>query len=177
MCIETNWYVITGGPSSGKTKIIEYLAFLGYSVIPEAARILIDVEKSKGKSVEEIRSNEAEFQKKILEMKIEVEDRISPERITFFDRGIPDSIAYDQICGLDIKQSISASQKRKYKRVFLLEQVPFENDYGRIEGEKIANDLSKLLHKSYSDLGYNVIEVPAVPIDKRTEFILKEIEK
>jgi len=83
MRIETNWYVITGGPSSGKTKIIEYLAFLGYSVIPEAARILIDVEKSRGKSVEEIRSNEAEFQKKVLEMKIEIENRISPERITF----------------------------------------------------------------------------------------------
>jgi len=177
MRIETNWYVITGGPSSGKTKIIEYLAFLGYSVIPEAARILIDVEKSKGKSVEEIRSNEAEFQKKVLEMKIKIENRISPEQITFFDRGIPDSIAYDQICGLDTKQAISASQKRKYERVFLLEQVPFENDYGRIEGEKIANDLSELLYESYSDLGYDVIKVPVMPIDKRTEFILRKIEK
>ena len=59
----------------------------------------------------------------------------------------------------------------------MLEQVPFENDYGRIEGEKIANDLSELLYESYSDLGYDVIKVPVMPIDKRTEFILRKIEK
>ena len=96
--INTNWYVITGEPSSGKTKVIEYLAFLNYAIIPEAARILIDTEASKGKTIEEIRGDEAEFQKRALEMKIEIENRIPPKQITFFDRGIPDSVAYYHIC-------------------------------------------------------------------------------
>lgn len=136
--IETSWYVITGGPFSGKTKVIEYLAFLGYSVVPEAARILIDLEISKGKSIEEIRSNEAEFQKKVLKMKIRIEDKVSPKQITFFDRGVPDSVAYDQIYGLDARQTITASQKRKYKRIFLLEQVSFKKRLWKNRRRKIC---------------------------------------
>lgn len=161
--------------SSGKTKVIEHLAFLGFPVIPEAARVLIDVEKSKGKSIKEIRSNETEFQKKVLEMKIEIENRVPSDQITFFDRGMPDTIAYDKIYGLNESRAMSAFQKRKYKGIFLLEQVPFENDYGRTEDEKFANNLNGLLYKSYSDLGYNIAKIPVMPIDERVKLILRGI--
>ena len=173
--IDTKWYVITGGPSSGKTKTIEYLAFWGYPVIPEAARILIDNERSKGRTTEQIRANEAEFQRIVLQMKIDVENRIPVDRITFFERGIPDSIAYYRVCGEDTKPAIRASQKRKYKGIFLLEQLPFEKDYARVEDERLANELSRLIHNSYSTLGYNVISVPPKSIDKRTKYILSKM--
>ena len=39
--IETNWCVITGGPSSGKTTLINYLANQGYQIAPEVARSYI----------------------------------------------------------------------------------------------------------------------------------------
>ncbi len=175
--LKTNWYIITGGPCSGKTKIIEYLSFLGYSVIPEIARILIDVETSKGKSVEEVRYNELEFQKKVLDMKIKVENRIPCEQITFFDRGIPDTIAYDQMYGVNTDGAICFSQKREYKGVFLLKQVLFQTDYARTEDQKFADGISKSLHKVYSDLGYNVVDVPIMPIDERVQYILKIIQK
>ena len=58
---KTNWYVITGGPSTGKSKTIDYLAYLGYLIRPEVARILIDDELSKGKTLEEIREDEINF--------------------------------------------------------------------------------------------------------------------
>ena len=173
--INTNWCVITGGPSSGKTKVIEYLSFLNYAVIPEAARILIDTEQSKGKTIEEIRGNEPEFQKRTLEIKIEIENRIPSEQITFFDRGIPDSIAYYHICKKDTSPIVIASQKRKYKKIFLLDQLPFQNDYARTENQKNVHRLSQLLYKSYSDLGYNVIRVPVKPIQERVEFILSRM--
>jgi len=173
--INTNWYVITGGPSSGKTKVIEYLAFLNYAIIPEAARILIDNETSKGKTIQEIRGDESEFQRKTLEMKIKTENRIPPKQITFFDRGIPDSIAYYYLCKESSSLGIKASQKRKYKKIFLLEQLPFQNDYARTENKKTAQHLSQLLYKSYSDLSYNIICVPVKSIKKRVEFILNKI--
>ncbi len=173
--INTNWYVITGGPSSGKTKVIEYLAFLNYAIIPEAARILIDAKTSKGKTIEEIRGDEAKFQKRTLEMKIKTENRIPSEQITFFDRGIPDSIAYYHICEKDTSPVVIVSQKRKYKKIFLLEQLPFQNDYARIEDKKTVQHLSQLLYKSYSDLNYNIIRVPVKPIKERVEFILNKV--
>ncbi|KPJ55445.1 hypothetical protein AMJ49_07150 [Parcubacteria bacterium DG_74_2] len=175
MSIDTNWYVITGGPSSGKTKVIEYLAFLGYAVIPEAARILIDTEISNGKTIKEIRPNEVEFQKKVLQMKIEVENRTPPEQIKFFDRGIPDTIAYCQIYGEDPASVIKASQRRKYKGVFLLEQLSFEKDYARVEDERLARDLNQLLYDAYSNLGYDVIQVSPKSIEERAKFILSKI--
>lgn len=177
MVVNTNWYVITGGPSSGKTRIIEYLAFLGYRIIPEAARILIDVEKSKGKTIEEIRADEAEFQRKVLQMKIDIENRLPLEEITFFDRGIPDSIAYYKICKLNPKPVITVAKKRKYKKVFLLEQLLFEEDYARAEDEKLAYGLSRLIYTSYLRLGYDIVHVPVKPIDERVKFILSKIQK
>ena len=68
--LESKWYVITGGPSSGKTTVLKKLAELGYLTYPEAARVFIDGEMAKGKSLKEIRGDEAEFQRKVLKIKI-----------------------------------------------------------------------------------------------------------
>ena len=60
-----NWYVITGAPHSGKTSVLKLLEEKGYRVIYEAARIYIDQEIEKGRTIEEIRESELEFQKGI----------------------------------------------------------------------------------------------------------------
>lgn len=172
---QTNWIVITGGPSSGKSTLIEHFKSNGYSVVPESARILIDKEIAKGKTLQEIRSDEKEFQRKILQMKMKLEEQLSPQQLTFFDRGIPDSVAYYQICGGDrgdMDSVLQACQKRRYKKVFLLEQVPFQNDYAQTEDQKRAQTISKLLYEAYTDLGYDVIKVPLFPIKERAEIIL-----
>ena len=174
--IETSWFVITGGPSSGKTKTTEYLAFLGYPTVPESARILIDIERSRGKTLEKIRANEAAFQRKAMQMKVEVEGRVPPEQLTFFDRGIPDSIAYHRLYNQDINEALKASKKRRYKGVFLLERLPFENDYARIETEDLTKKIDKLLYDAYATLGYKVVKVPVKTIPERVEYILKQIK-
>lgn len=175
MNVDTNWYVITGGPSSGKTKVIEYLAFLGYTTVPEVARVSIDADLSRNKTIKEIRSDEVKFQKKIFQMKLEVEKRTSPVQIIFFERGIPDSIAYYRLYKEDPTPVIKASQKRKYRKVFLLEQLPFNKDYARVESKKMARNLSQLLYDAYSELGYDVVRVPAKPIKERVKFILGKL--
>lgn len=177
MIIDTNWYVITGGPSSGKSKMLDRLAFLGYSIVPEAARIYIDDERSKGRTTEEIRADEAEFQKIVLNMKIDKEAKLSPKDIIFLERGMPDSVAYYQICGADIEPVILASQDRRYKGIFLLDQAPFEKDYARTEDEKQAKRISRLLNNAYRRFNYDVIRVPILgSIEERANYILNRIE-
>jgi len=177
MSINTNWYIITGAPGSGKTALIKHLASLGYTIIPEAARNLIDVEIKKGKTIKEIRSDEGEFQKKVFRIKVKTENKISPQHITFIDGGaIPSSIAYYQISGLDPAPVIEETKKRKYKGVFFLEQLPFKKDYARVENKKTANDLNQLLYKTYLDLGYDAIRIPPTSIKERVRFILKKIK-
>lgn len=113
---KSNWYVITGGPSSGKTTLIKELSKLGFITCPEAARILIDKGIKNGKSVKEIRGDEAEFQKRVLKMKIEKEKKMPRNKIVFFDRAIPDSIAYYQIFGLDSKKILKFCPKKDTRR-------------------------------------------------------------
>lgn len=174
--LKSNWYVITGGPSSGKTTVLKELAKLGYIIYPEAARVFIDEEMAKGKSLREIRGNEAEFQRKVLKIKIQIEKEAPRDKIVFFDRGIPDSIAYYQICGLDPKEVLKFCKRKVYKKIFFLEQLPFKNDYARIEDGKTIKKLNKLLKESYEKLGYEVIVIPAMSVKERVKKILSEIK-
>lgn len=174
--LKLNWYVITGGPSSGKTTVLEELAKLGYVIYPEAARVFIDEEMAKGKSLKEIRGNEDEFQRKVLKTKIEVEKAAPQDKIVFFDRAIPDSIAYYQICGLNPEEVLKFCQKKVYRKIFLFEQLPFDQDYARVEDEETIKKLNQLLKESYENLGYQVIDIPAVFVQERVKKILAEMQ-
>ena len=175
--LQTNWIVITGGPSSGKSTLIEYLRSQGYQVVPESARVLIDEETAKGKTLQEIRADEDKFQKRIIQIQVEMEKRASVEQLTFFDRGIPDSIVYYNIHGGNSAAALKESQKRRYRGVFLCEQVPFKKDYARTENQKIAHKISKLLYETYTNLGYEVIKVPLMSVEDRASLILKELSR
>jgi predicted ATPase len=172
-----NWYVLTGGPSSGKTETIKALSRLGYITFPETARVYIDQEIKKGKSIEEIRKDEAEFQNKVLELKIELEEEAPRDKIVFFDRGIPDTIAYCEAHGFASQKALNVSRTKKYKKIFFLEQLSFEKDYARIENDAIIKKLNKLLKKCYKDLGYEVVEIPVMSIQERVKKILSEVEQ
>ena len=90
---QTNWYVITGGPSTGKTTLINMLNKQGYNTTIEHARHYIDTMIDKGKTVEEIRKNKKEFQLGVLKMQIEQEASINKNEMYFLDRAIPGAFA------------------------------------------------------------------------------------
>jgi predicted ATPase len=91
---ETNWCVITGGPSSGKTTTVNILRERGYVTTIEHARHYIDTQRVTGRTVEEIRANQLAFQRGILDMQIEEERRVDPKAPVFLDRALPDALAF-----------------------------------------------------------------------------------
>ncbi len=175
---KTNWYVITGGPSTGKSKTIDYLAFLGYLIRPEVARILIDDELSKGKTIEEIRGDEKSFEHKILKIKIETEEAAPKKDLIFWERGLPDSIVYIKRYMGDHNLAVQASKRRQYKGVFILDMLPvYDKDYARTETSAKAKEIHEALYNCYTELGYKVIRVPVAPISERAGFIIKQVYK
>ncbi len=168
---KSNWYVITGGPCSGKSSALSFFEKMGYRIIPEAARILIDEEIAKGKTIEEVRKDEADFQRKVLAMKVKIENKLSREEIIFFDRAVPDSVAYYQTCGLDPKEALSVCQKDQYRKVFLMERFPFKQNGTRTEDPKTIKTLSHLFKETYEKLGYEVVSVPNMLVEERVKFI------
>jgi predicted ATPase len=101
-----NWYVITGGPSTGKTTILNILKSKGHKVFPEIARIVIDEGIAKGLSVEQIRRDEKKFQMKVLKRKQQIEANHQADKLTFFDRGMHDTLAYMRSYGWKIKKEL-----------------------------------------------------------------------
>lgn len=155
---------------------MERIAFLGHVTRPESARIFIDDEMSKGRTLDEIRQDEAAFQKKVLSLKEWAEGTAPADQVIFWDRGMPDSITYFERCGIDTKPAIEASSRRRYRKVFLLDRLPdYQGDYCRTEDDKAARWIHESLEKSYEQLGYAVVRVPVMPISERAEFLLARL--
>lgn len=172
----TKWQVITGGPSSGKSKVIEAISFRGLLNRPESARILIDEELSQGKDLLEIRAEEAKFQERVLDLSIDVQKKANRNEVIFWERGVPDSIAYLSLCQGNVAKALEASRKVKYQNIFLLDRLPiYKGDYARTETEKEAAEIHEKLFQVYLALGYSVICVPVLCISKRVDFILQKI--
>lgn len=174
-----NWYVVTGGPCSGKTTTLELIEKMGYRVEYEMARRLIDEEIKKGKTLAEIRGDEYLFQKRILEMKIDLENSLSKDKLVFIERGIPDSTAYyETLCGVNCCNDVflkSALDNCWYKKVFLFELLDYKKDYARVENEQEARMLESTLERNYTELGMEVVRVPPMSVEERIKFILQRL--
>ncbi|MBO2545390.1 MULTISPECIES: AAA family ATPase [Flavobacteriaceae] len=173
----TNWQVITGGPSTGKTTVINMLAERGYKTTIEHARHYIDTMRTEGQTVEELRSNRKKFQIGVLDMQIEQEASILPQDLVFLDRAIPDAMAYYQFLKLDYDEKLlTAVKNTSYKKIFILDRLPFTKDYARTEDEEAQKKIHQLIIDVYTSLGFPIVSVPVLPPTERVEFILKNIE-
>ena len=171
----TNWFVITGAPCSGKTAVINRLEQMGYAVVHEVARAYIDAELAKGKTLEGIKADEWAFERHILMTKAKLEARLKPKDIIFFDRAVPDSIAYYILENLDPAEATAETGKRRYRRIFMFERLVFREDKVRSEDDCRAQLIDELLQEAYQNLGYPIFRVPALPLTERTDWILDRL--
>src|SRR3989344_2506375 len=165
MVQKTEWVILTGAPNSGKSSTLERLAFLGYHTVPENARLFIDEEVSRGKTTQEIQSNEQEFQNRVFALNKEVAERFPPEELIFFDRGLGDSVAYFDVHGMDIQLAVKVAKNFHYRQVFLFERLPSQrNEMG---DERIAEKIEQAIERAYTDFGYRIVRIPLAPISER----------
>lgn len=170
----TDWAVITGAPSSGKTSVLKHLADLGYIYTSEVARTYIE---EAGRSNDSVRSNEAAFQRIVTLKKVELEASLDPNKQVFLDRGLPDSITYYRVAGLDPNEAAKSCYRFRYKKVFLFERLPFVNDGVRIEDASTSDFIQKWIEDDYRSLGYEIIFVPIMSIPERAEMVLNHLNK
>ena len=171
------WYVIAGGVCSGKTSVINELKRRGYMVVPETARELIDEGMTEGKTLEEARGDVLSFQRRVLTRQEEKEAVLPKNEVVFLDRANPDARAFLAFSALKEPEDVTEALGRcSYRRVFMLEPIRFESDYYRVE---TADDIERLHTehvKAYESLGFKTIDVPVMPVDKRVDFILEQLD-
>ena len=173
---QTNWHVITGAPCSGKTTVIKEIEQRGTRVIHEVARSYIDEQLGKGLRLEQIKADVLQFERHILHAKIRIEEALTDIEPVFLDRGVPDSIAYYRLEGLDPAEPLAFSRRARYRRVFFFERFQLLEDDVRSEDDIMAAKLNDLLLEAYAQIGYDIIRVPAMPVKERTDLVLKAID-
>jgi predicted ATPase len=173
-----NWYVITGAPSTGKTTLLAELDKLGHQIVHETARVLIDQSIAIGLTATELRKDEKGFQENVARLKKKAEQTAGADVLTFFDRGMHDTLAYLRYYGFEVESWVEKLlQTSKYQKVFLLEPLgTFEHDYARTEDEDFAKKMHTLLHDAYAEFGMTPIFVKAAPIPDRIKFILDHVK-
>lgn len=185
--METRKIVITGGPSTGKTSVIEQLENLGNHCLHEVIRTMTLKAESEGKKVEMISNpivsvdDPMQFNLKILNARIEQYKfaEQSQEKDVFFDRGIPDVLAYmdcfGQTYGHDFKESCVTM---RYDHIFLM--PPWReihiNDSGRFESFEESLQIYDYLKQAYERHNYDVIIVPQGTVDDRIDFIMNHLK-
>jgi predicted ATPase len=132
---------------------------------------------ARGRTLQEIRADKKSFENRVLDVKIATEARLPKNELIIFDRAIPDSIAYFELAGLDPKKAIAESPSNHYKKVFLLDQLPYEKDHVRIERRNTAAILERALEKSYSMVGYEVTRIGVMPVRERLRIVLESLEE
>lgn len=172
---QTEWVVITGAPSSGKTSVIDELSRRGFPIVREAARSFIEACLDKGRSLDDIRSDDLTLQADIMALALEWDQSIDVTKMTFMDRGIPDSISYLRLAGHSTQKAMSAARIYQYKAVFIFDRLPVVADGVRTEDDAAAAKLDRFLEEDYANLGYRPIRVPVVPVAERADFILKQL--
>jgi predicted ATPase len=172
----TNWYVITGGPSSGKTTTVNLLKERGYITTFEHARHYLDTQRLKGKTIEDVKKKQREFQLGVLEMQIEQESQISSDVLVFLDRAIPDAQAYYRFLDLPEDEKLTEALRIvSYKKVFILDCLPLVKDYARTEDVVAQKKIHALLVEVYESLGFPIVQVPVLPPEERVDYILKNL--
>ncbi|WP_426429974.1 AAA family ATPase [Winogradskyella sp. HB-48] len=169
--------VITGGPGTGKSSIINHLKSLGFLCYDEISREITLQARKDG--IEQLFLTEPLlFSEMLLEGRIKQYNDASKEKMhtVFLDRGIPDILAYMDYIGDKYPQYFNdASQNNSYDYVFVLApwQEIFTSDSERYENFEQAIEIHHHLLETYMRFGYQLIDVPFETIEKRTDFILE----
>ncbi len=175
--LHTDWVVITGPPSSGKTTLLELLASDGELTSGDSTRQLIADVVLSGRDAEEFRFAD-DFQPRVLEAMLAAEQRLDPEDRVFLEYGLPCNIAFHRTESLPLTNGLAeAALAHRYASVFILEPVGWKNDTERVEDEQYQSTVHQHMFDVYREHGYEPIAVPAVSPADRLEFVRDELAR
>lgn len=173
-----NRFIITGGPGSGKTTLIEKLQSKGYAGFPEIARQLIS--QGIAPSFSPDKRVSSQFFDIILSQRILQHQQIGAAEIAFFDRGIPDSLAYFNYHKKKAPDILLEALKNYPYNQHVFVAPPWEEIYFsdaiRTETFSEAQKLYEIITEAYKSLGYLLVELPKSTLESRLSAVLEIVE-
>ncbi len=173
--VQTNWCVITGASCSGKTTLIELLAGKGFQTVPEAGRNFFERELAQGRTIDEIREDQAGFTRQVYDLMVKHENGLQATEVNFLDRALPDGFAFYRLGGLNPNEILPDCFQHRYAFVFMLDRLPYQKDGVRVADDETAAYLESWILRDYSALGYKVVRVPVLSPEERLAFVLEQL--
>lgn len=167
--------VLTGGPGSGKTSLVNSFNELGYTTFQDAATELI-LQGEIPPVIDPIEG--ARFGKKVLDIRIQHFQKAQPG-VNIYDRGIPDGIAFANFLGRNSDPDlIQASERFQYTRIYILPPWVeiFSNNSYRKESYAQSERIYHRCLETYCSYYQEVTEVPRSSLNERIAFILDDLD-
>jgi predicted ATPase len=171
------FFVVTGGPGSGKSTLIDELERAGYTRSVEAGRGIIQ---------EQVRIGGHALpwgdQRLFAELMLSWEMRSyrmaeQLDGTVFFDRGIVDVAGYLQLVGLPVRDHVhkAAELFRYNSRVFVAPpwREIFHADAERKQDWDEAVRTYEALADAYRSNGYELVQLPCVSVSERVRFVVE----
>ena len=171
--------VITGGPGSGKTTLIQQLEERGFNCLHEISREVTLRAQEEG--IDQLfLEDPLLFSQKLLEGRLEqFNEAVNHDsELLFYDRGLPDVTAYMDYLGTTYPESFDITCKENlYDAIFLL--PPWESIYirdnERYESYEEAEKICTYLLNGYQKYGYAVNIVPIGTVEERIDHIIESL--
>lgn len=174
-----NLYILTGGPGSGKSSVIDELSRQGYTCAEEVGRAVIqDQVAIDGEALPW--KDAARFRDLMFEAQLELYDSFKSKKIVFFDRGLIDCIGYSRLVDIEVPATMKQLAMEHPFNPTVFTFPPWEEIYANDEERKQDFDEAVATYEAmvevYREYGYTTLDVPKLPVKDRVAFILDSIE-
>ena len=175
-----NFYVLTGGSGTGKSSIIAALIARGYCCVEEVGRQIVRQQIEHGGDATPWQ-NHAKLRDLIFEAEVDVfKAMLGKNETVFFDRGLPEPIGYSLQKNIPFPPHFHeiALTHRYNATVFVTppwQEIYKTDDERQYSFAEAVQDYESSVD-SYLRYGYQLIEVPRLPVTERADFIIAHIK-
>lgn len=174
------YIVLTGGPGSGKSTVLEEFKKLGYKCSEEKGRKIIQQELKRSGQALPWQDKQA-FRDRMLAAELKAYESFQHHvGFIFFDRGIIDTYGYSLLENIEAtRELLSCCSSLRYHSAFIFPpwKEIFTNDAERRQDFAEAQRTHESIQKAYHDFGYKLTQVPFSSVTERVQFILRNLRQ